>query len=97
MMTEGDFHDSKEWSILADRLLPSYSLPRWKEACSVGAMRLWAERLNIPSRKGGVTAYEIETKTTMAEFMELNPAWPLRSFVGLMLEYAEGNHGQPQK
>ena len=93
MMTKAEFGGSvKVWDELAGRILTSYDLPRWAVPCSPEAMRLWAERLDLGPKtaRSTKTAYEGTTNTTMEEFIELNPGWPLRSFVGLVLE--EVNH-----
>ena len=80
--------DSKEWNELAGRLLPRYTMPKWSVPCTPEAMRLWAERLDLGPKtaRSTKTAYEGMTNTTMEEFIELNNGWPLRAFVGLMLE-----------
>ena len=93
MMTKEEFGGSaKVWDDLARVLLSKYDLPRWAGPCSPEAMRLWAERLDLGPKtvRSTKTIYEGMTNTTMEEFIELNPGWPLRSFVGLMLE--EVNH-----
>jgi len=86
----------KLWDELAKSFLPKYPLPRWDKPCEPKAMRLWADRLDLgeddldkvpaKERKKWLTYYEFAQNTTMEEFIELNPGWPLRAFIGLMME-----------
>ena len=85
-MLRTDFSDSEHWEYLADRHLHSYTLPRWHEICTVGKMELWCDRLDL-------TDHEQVTNTTHEEFIALNQDWPLRSFVGLLLEQVEERNG----
>jgi len=78
-MLKTDFTDSEWWSELADKHLTRYNLPRWGEPCTVKKMNLWCERLDLVD-------YEKITNTSHEEFIALNPDWPLRAFVGLLLE-----------
>ncbi len=82
-MGDRDFGDARYWEELAEKRLPSHNLPKWSVPCSPQDMRLWAYRL-------GLTDYEKAAMTSMEDFIELNPAWPLRAFVGLLLEEAAG-------
>ena len=73
--------DDEYWLALSDRLGVPYRLPRRAAPCTVETMKLWLERLDrTPTWHRRIYA------TTLAEFVELNPRWPLRAFVGLMLE-----------
>jgi len=72
-----NFSDSGLWEELAKQYLTSYDLPPWAEPCTAGKMELWCDRLDLN--------YEQITNTTHQEFIELN-GWPLRAFVGLLLE-----------
>ena len=79
MTLRSNFADAGHWDELAKS--HSYRLPKWSEPCSVERMRLWMDRLNISNR-----LYKEQTGTTLDQFIELNPAWPLRAFVGLLME-----------
>ena len=81
-MLRADFTDAEHWSELAQKHLKSYDLPKWTESCTMGKMALWCDRLDLD--------YEKITNTTHQEFIDLNKGWPLRSFVGLLLEHKDG-------
>ena len=74
-----DFADIPHWNELAAK--QRYSLPGWDKPCTVEKMELWLDRLNISK-----ALYKQRTNTTLEEFIELNPEWPLRAFIGLMME-----------
>jgi len=76
-----DFSDSPQWDDLARKHLSSYNLPKWDKPCTVEGMRRWLDRLNISE-----SLYKKQTNTELKEFIELNPDWPLRAFIGLCLE-----------
>jgi len=76
-----DFTDDKHWIELAWTYFPNRRLPAWSERCELTRMRDWLRRLRIKETK-----YEAATGTTLQEFIDLNPGWGLRPFVGLLLE-----------
>lgn len=82
-MLKTDFTDSGWWEELAKRHMTSYDLPKWHEVCSIEKMELWCDRLDLD--------YQAITNTTHQEFIELNPDWPLRAFVGLLLEQRDSD------
>jgi len=77
--------DSDAWQQLARKHLKHRRLPNWNYACTVEAMALWCDRLDID--------YESITNTPHAEFVTMSPHWPLRAFVGLLLEAIEAQRG----
>ena len=80
-----DFTDSKVWVELAKKYLPEGTrLPRWGTPCTPDGLRYWIKRLRV--KKHWNNALGITDST---EFIELNPKWPLRAAVGLMLELKE--------
>ena len=83
-MLRSTFSDSEHWLELAQRHLTSYDLPRWHEECSTDKMELWLARFDLDEKD-----YLKLTNTTLAEFRKLNPDWPLRAFVGLLLELCD--------
>ena len=88
-MLKTDFTDSASWMELADKHLASYDLPRWHEVCSTEKMVQWLDRLDWTEKD-----FKKWTNTTLDDFMLLNPTWPLRAFVGLILEhYDEQSEG----
>lgn len=82
LMGRADFGDARHWNYLASRYLPQYDLPSWSRPFSADEAEKWLERLelSIPAwlRFGGYR--------DLADFGAINPAWPLRAFVGLALE-----------
>ena len=78
-----DFLDAGRWEELARA--QNVRLPSWLLSCTPGRMAIWLKRLGL-----SLTAYrQWSGLRTLAEFREQNPAWPLRAFVGLLLEEKE--------
>lgn len=73
--------DADHWDRLAAVYLPRYDLPRWDEPCEPEAMRRWLGRLDMMEKQ-----YIQATNTGLVAFCELNPTWPLRAFIGTVLE-----------
>ena len=82
MNTRSDFKDSANWDQLADRYLSRYVLPDWSVKCSADKMDLWVDRCGLSKSE-----YMDYTATGFEDWIALNPAWPLRAFIGLILEY----------
>jgi len=82
-----DFFDSGYWELLANKHLPSHDLPDWHESCQAENMAIWMHRLDLDD-------YETITNTTNEEFIQLNKDWPLRAFIGLLLEHKDGQRGK---
>lgn len=82
LMGRVDFGDAQHWDYLASRYLPQYDLPSWSRPFSADEAEKWLERLGLSIRAwlrfGGYR--------DLADFGAINPAWPLRAFVGLALE-----------
>ena len=81
-MLRNSFTDSGRWLELADNHLSSYTLPDWQEPCTTERMTWWLERLDMTEKD-----YVKLTNTDLEGFRRLNPDWPLRAFVGLILEH----------
>ena len=79
---EQDFQDSEKWDELAENQT-NYRLPDWDVPCAVAKMKEWEKRLDI-------TDYQEVTQTSRQDWMALNPTWPLRAYVGLLLEHQGG-------
>ena len=77
---KAEFKDSAEW----DKMLENtkYVMPAWEVMPTVENMELWLERLNISKR-----LYVDSMQTSLKDWIGLNQNWPLRAFVGLLLEY----------
>jgi hypothetical protein len=75
------FSDAGRWDELAAKYLPRYRLPGWDTPCHPVAMRWWLKRLGMSER-----AYEKATATSLEDFIRLNPGWPLRAWIGTVLE-----------
>ncbi len=78
-----DFLDDEYWKELAREF--NVTLPQWHIAPEKPKMRSWVRRLGINERNykdacGDGWQYD--------DFAILNPDWPLRAFVGILLEYA---------
>ena len=80
-MLRTNFTDSEIWLELAQKHLTRYDLPKWSEECQIPNMELWLARFDMDEKD-----YLKLTNTTLEEFRKLNPDWPLRAFVGLLLE-----------
>ena len=77
------FLDSGVWDDLARTA--GVRLPNWDTSC-VGNMRRWLTKLGL-----SVAEYKAEFGgRTLGDWPRLNPTWPLRSWVGLLLEYLAG-------
>ena len=77
-MLRTNFNDAGAWLELAEDVC---TLPNWSEPCTEERMVWWCKRLDVN--------YSKITNTTHQEFIELN-GWPLRSYVGLLLEERDG-------
>ncbi|MHB8622078.1 MAG: hypothetical protein ACYC9J_00410 [Sulfuricaulis sp.] len=76
-----EFYDAPHWDELAAKHLSRYTLPAWDVPCDPEAMRRWLGRLDLTERQ-----YEKLTATSLDDFITLNRCWPLRAWIGLMLE-----------
>ena len=85
-MLRTDFTDSRAWEELADKYC---TLPNWSEPCTEERMVWWCKRLDVN--------YQKITNTTHQEFIELNETWPLRAFVGLLLEQRDEQGNDPDR
>lgn len=81
LMGRADFGDAHHWDHLASRYLPQYDLPPWSRPFSSEEAGKWLERLELSIRAWLRVGYR-----DLADFGAINPAWPLRAFVGLALE-----------
>lgn len=74
--------DAKYWTTLAALYLPRYDLPAWNVPYSAEAAETWRDRLDLPLRDWLATG----NYRTPEDFAALNPGWPMRAAIGLMLE-----------
>ena len=77
---KADFYDSAEWERLCERT--RYVLPDWSVYATKENIRLWLNRLEIKEAD-----YREAMQTNIDDMLALNPTWPLRAFVGLLLEF----------
>jgi hypothetical protein len=77
-----EFRDAEHWDELALAFLPRYDLPRWDRSCAADELERWLDRLDIPVR----AFLALGAYASLADFISLNPAWPLRAAIGLALE-----------
>jgi len=76
-----EFLDSEAWGEMFQKHLGRYTQPKWSAICEPGVMRLWLDRLDMDEDR-----YFEMTKTTLQDFINLNPGWPLPAWLGTMLE-----------
>lgn len=78
-----DFHDTKLWDKLArDR---NIKLPMWHIGPTAVKMRKWLIKLGITETE----YFDWFGGKVLMEFSRDNNKWPLRAWVGLLLEYLE--------
>lgn len=77
---KSEFTDDAYWMDLCEKT--RYVLPDAGVAPSIYNIRVWFNRLEIKEAD-----YREAMQTNLRDMIELNPTWPLRSFVGLLLEY----------
>ena len=79
MRQERDFKDSEAWDLMSERI--SFVLPDWSVPCSTDQMDLWLDRLDIR-----VSKYMEMFNTSHEDFIKMNHNWPLRAWIGILLE-----------
>ncbi len=79
-----DFWDYQYWKALAGKHLPRHVLPKPDSPCTVESTERWLHRLDMTPDD-----YAALTNTTLAEFIALNPRWPLCAFIGTVMEIKE--------
>ena len=84
MLTEADFHDSAYWRLLESKHLSRYQLPNWGRATTESEMSVWLKRMGLGERE-----YVNTHHITLKDWIEMNPDWPLRAFIGEALELLE--------
>jgi hypothetical protein len=60
-------------------------LPLWRFPCTTGGMRKWLKKFDIPVEEY-LTA---NNEKNLKHFNQMNPAWPLRAWVCLQMEWLE--------
>ena len=82
------FADTGYWDSLAHER--GIRLPHWGTALK-GKQRRWLTKLGIAHEE-----YKEHFNEPYSTFARLNPTWPLRSWVGLMLEWLLEREQKPQ-
>lgn len=83
------FTDAQHWDQLATAYLSRYDLPAWDVPYTPKATATWLDRLDLP-----LSAWlAVGNYPDVAEFAVLNPGWPLRAAIGLMLELRHERSG----
>lgn len=85
-MYKTDFGDIPHWKELEAKHLSRYHLPKWDKAPNIELMTLWLERMGWKEKD-----YIRHQATTLSEWIELNPTWPLRAWIGETLELIDEN------
>ena len=78
-----DFLDDETWKELASER--GLRLPNWTFPPESKAMRRWLRKVKLPEK----VYLEIMGYSKLEQFQELNPDWPLRAWVGVLLEFTE--------
>ncbi|MGH8756295.1 MAG: hypothetical protein ACREU0_10860 [Burkholderiales bacterium] len=78
-----DFEDDEAWVQLAEDY--GHRLPNWTYPPEPKTMRRWMRRLKVKEREYLGACEFVE----LGDFQRLNPRWPLRAWVGLLLEYVD--------
>ena len=84
LRSEASFADAKEWAKLAEKHITRFNLPSWEVPCTEIDMDLWTGRLDISQEE--LMDY---LNTDCEDWMAFNPDWPLRAFIGLLLEFID--------
>lgn len=79
LLGRDDFKDAPYWDVLADAT--PYVLPPWEEPLTEAGMLNWLSKFDETP-----DGYNRRTGMSLKEFMARNEKWPLRAFVGLLLE-----------
>ncbi len=82
------FHDAEDWNELTAVYLRQYDLPSWDAPCEPEVMGRWLDRLDMTA-----TDYMQQTNTNLSDFCALNPEWPLRAWLGTVLELVHERRG----
>ena len=81
---EAGFTDAKGWDDLAEKHITRFNLPAWELPCTEVDMDLWMGRLDI-----SLEEFLNYTNTDCEDWIALNPNWPLRAFIGILLEFID--------
>ena len=84
LRSEASFTDAKHWSDLAEKHITRFNLPSWDVPCTESEMELWTGKLDISQEE--LITY---TNTDCEDWMAMNPGWPLRAFIGILLEFID--------
>lgn len=76
-----DFEDAGHWADLAKKYY--IRLPIWSTSPTPEKMRFWLRKFRVTEKD----YLESTGYKRLENFMELNPDWPLRAWLGLLLEY----------
>ena len=81
-----DFLDATTW----DELARAYGvrLPQWHQGPTPGQMQRWLKKCGVST----TVYWEYSADKPLSEFARLNPDWPLRAWVGLLLEAIDVGH-----
>ena len=77
---KAEFTDDAHWQELCEKT--RYVLPALDFLPTAENIRVWLNRLEIKEAD-----YREAMQTSVADMIAMNPTWPLRAFVGLLLEY----------
>lgn len=75
-----DFADAAYWAELARTR--GLRLPQWHRPVTTGGMRRWLRKLGLSVEE----YYRFSGERTLKDFARANPTWPLRAWVGVLLD-----------
>ena len=80
-----EFKDYRYWVSLSDKHLPQFRFPGTSVACDPDMMILWLHRLGFTKKDYlKMTGFK-----RIEQFIERNPGWPFRAWLGEVLEMRE--------
>ena len=82
-----DFLDADHWAEMAKAR--KLRLPLWRMKCTRGQMGKWLKRLNVSTEQ----YLEWSGERTLSDFSRHNPDWPLRAWIGVLLEWIDDASG----
>lgn len=76
-LLDDEYHEQ-----LSDRLGIHRATPAWSVPCTEADMRLWLKEIGITQEH----YLRVTALRSLADFIELNPRWSLRAWIGTVLE-----------
>ena len=84
------YDDEAFWGKLSLEYLGSYPMPRWNKEATTEGVLLWMNRAEITK-----TRFKQVFGVSPSEFCAINPKWPMRAVIGLLLEIRYNDRIKP--